>query len=321
MRSRRSEDVYDDTNWYILLAGLPRPPRPLTLGHGLTLRPLESQISVFDLAAAGAVGFREWAVLEPMAESCSCEIESAKDSEVVPGYDALNRAWLASALLVLRGFTNHLSVACSSYTWDTIAGHQKRTSYTFGEQLRGEGVNTSVFNSNRELPPFKGGLLDYHMRTFVADLERDDPVNDTDAEWVRDRYPLVNDLAADDNRFRFALEAAVDWRYTQEMRSAIARIWSGIEAFFGINSELVYRISLMSASLLEQRGDRRKLRFESVRKLYALRSKAVHGEPLSPEILQSAMSDSFHLLRDLLLVAIGKGRALGKDDFDDAIFA
>lgn len=71
-------------NWYVLVTGLPCPEAPLTLGPGLSLVPLEAPLSVFDLAAVGAVGFREWAVLEPVSHACTCEIETAKDSESHP---------------------------------------------------------------------------------------------------------------------------------------------------------------------------------------------------------------------------------------------
>jgi len=63
-------------NWYVLMMGLTGPQKPLTLAPGLTLVPLDSPLSVFDLAAAGAVGFREWAMLEPVAHLCTCEIET-----------------------------------------------------------------------------------------------------------------------------------------------------------------------------------------------------------------------------------------------------
>ena len=57
-----------------------------------------------------------------------------------------------------------------------------------------------------------------------------------------------------------------------------------------------------------------------MKKLYGLRSKAVHGEPLPEERLVSAMSDSHRLLRDLLLLTIERGRVLGADDVDNALF-
>jgi len=132
-------------NWYILTAGLPPIVEPITLAPGVSLRPLEAPLSIFDLAAAGAAGFGSWASLAELARACTCEIESACDSDITPGYDTLNRAWLASALLVLRGFTRHFSVACSVYPWNGIAGHQRRTSEVFHEQFQDEGVETAVY--------------------------------------------------------------------------------------------------------------------------------------------------------------------------------
>lgn len=134
----KSEDV---GNWYVLTFGLPAVKEPLILAPGVALRSIGAPLSVFDLAAAGAVGFQEWSVLEPLANACQCEIESALDANVTPGYDTLNRAWLASTLLVLRGFTLHLCVACSRYSWQRIAGHQKRHSAIFKKQLI-EGPST-----------------------------------------------------------------------------------------------------------------------------------------------------------------------------------
>jgi hypothetical protein len=300
--------------------GLPRPAAPLTLAPGLTLVPLESPLSVFDLAAAGAVGFREWAMLEPVSRVCTCEIETAKDSDVVPGYDTLNRAWLASALLVLRGFSRHLAIACSSYSWSLIAGHQKRSSQAFQEQVASEGVEPAIYRPKRDLPPFKGNVLDFHTRFLVDTDARTDPVSSDDAAWIATHFATFNRLASKSEPFRLALEAAIDWRYAKEPRLAVGRIWSGIEAVFGVSSELVYRISILCASLLEKRGEPRKARFQAVKKLYGLRSKAVHGEPLPQEQLVSAMNDSHRLLRELLLLTIERGRLLGADDFDDAVF-
>jgi hypothetical protein len=307
-------------NWYVLVTGLPRPEQPLTLAPGLTLVPLDSPLSVFDLAAAGAVGFREWAMLEPVSRLCTCEIETAKDSDVVPGYDTLNRAWLASALLVLRGFSRHLGIACSSYSWSLIAGHQKRSAQAIQKQVADEGVDAAIYRPKRDLPAFKGNLLDFHARFLVDRDARIDPVTSDDAAWIATHFGTFNRLASKSEPFRLALEAAIDWRYAKEPRLAVGRIWSGIEAVFGVTSELVHRISILCASLLEERGDPRKARFQAVKRLYGLRSKAVHGEPLPQEQLVSAMNDSHRLLRELLLLTIERGHVLGADDFDDAIF-
>ena len=307
-------------NWYVLVAGLARPKAPLTMAPGLSLIPLKAPLSVFDLAAAGAVGFREWAVLEPMANLCTCEIETAKDSDIVPGYDTLNRAWLVSALLVLRGFSRHVGVACSAYSWNTVAGHQKRTAHLFCEQAQEEGLDAAVFKPKRDLPPFRGNLLDFHTRLLIDSNSRNDQVSDEDTGWIYKSFGTFNRLASESEAFRLALEAAIDWRYTKEPRIAIGRIWAGIEALFGISSELVYRISSLCASLLEQRGAPRKARFHAVKRLYGLRSKAVHGERLSQGQLESAMNDSYMLLRELLVLTIERGSVLTGNDLDDALF-
>lgn len=309
-----------DGNWFVLVAGLPRPTTTLTLAPGISLRPLEEPLSVFDLASAGAVGFRSWAVLEPLAPGCFCEIESENDATTLPGYDTLNRAWLASALLVLRGFTRHLGVACSCYSWNIVAGHQERTSHLFKQQRRLEGPDAPVYRSKRDLPRFQGNLLDYHLTLLTNKDERPGEVSAEDAGWIHEHFAVFNKLAAESEPFRFALEAAIDWRFAKDARSAVARLWSGIEAIFGTKSELVYRISLLSACLLAERGDTRKAKFEAVKRLYGLRSKAVHGEQLTDEKIGLALNDSYHLLADLLLLSIENGHVLGQEDFDQAVF-
>lgn len=309
-----------DGDWYVLICGLSKPKEPLTLASGLSLRSLDNPMSIFDLAAVGAVGFHGWSVLEPMVNACTCEIESAKDSAVVPGYDTLNRAWLVSALLVLRGFTRHLCLACSSYSWNLVAGHQKRTSHIFKKQLQEEGPEVAVYKSKRELPPFSGNLLDYYLQLLIDSDTRKDSLTKKDLDWIQQHYEVFNRLAAENESFRLALGAAIDWRYAKDARTAIAHLWSGIESIFGITSELIFRISLFSASLLEKPGEARKTRFRAVKKLYGLRSKAVHGEPLPEEKVLSAMNDSFHLLKELLLLTIEKGHVLSNRDFDNAVF-
>lgn len=306
-------------NWYILIWNLDIEGLYLQLGPGVSIRRLDYDISVFDLAAAGAAGFREWAMLEPFLPRCVCEIETAQDAAIEPGYDTLNRAWLASALIKLKGFNAHLPLACSSYSWNVIAGHQERTKGIFEEELREKGVESAVNSPRRALPPFKGQLLEVHTKLLVPENAKT-ILTKEDADWIKDNYERFNYLAAKSEGFRFALSAAVNWQYASAPRMAIAQLWSGIEALFGISSEVVYRISLQVASLLEDRGLARKDKFKEVRKLYAVRSKAVHGEELSDDKLHKAMVESFDILNKLLLVNIKKGRPFSSDDFEVAIF-
>lgn len=310
-----------DGNWYVLLFGIDLVEDAYSLGSGLAIRSIEPKISVFDLAQLGAAGFRQWAMLEPLAGGCGAEIESARDAAIIPGYDTMNRAWLASALISLGGHPQHLPVAASTYSWRVVAGHNERTSGVFREVLEREGLDAAVFGNKRDLPPFTGQLLDYHTQILVPDTAELRPFSEEDAAWIQDHFEAFNQIASDSDSFRFALEAAVDWRFQTSIGSAIARLWAGIEAIFGVSSELVFRISLLAACLLEVCGDSRAELFKEVKKLYGLRSKVVHGEQVSPEKMHYAMSGSYSLLRRLLLLAIERGHALGNADFDQAMFS
>jgi hypothetical protein len=314
------ESQANEGNWYVLLVGLGNLETSFTAAPGLTLRPLGSPLNVFDLAAAGGVGFRGWAALEQCASACTVEIESAMDANVLPGYDTLNRAWLVTSLLVLRGFTAVWGVACSGYSWSLIAGRSGRNSGTFQKQAAEEGFQKAIYEPRDNLSPFRGNLLDFHLHCFIDSQCRKEPLSADDAKWVHAHFERFNKLAAESETFRFALSAAVDWRFAKEPRSAVARLWGGIEAMFGISSELVYRISLYSACLLAPRGDPRRAKFDEIKKLYGLRSKVVHGEKLPDEKIHEAMSKSFHLLRDLLLLSVEAGHSLNQEDIDNAVF-
>lgn len=120
------DGLQHEGNWHILVAGLARPPEAITLAPGLTLRGLREPLTVFDLAAAGAAGFSAWAVLEPLASTCNCEMESARDSDVRPGYDIIEQGLVgicvtrtsrirdtsrSSLLLLLMGYDSWSSEA------------------------------------------------------------------------------------------------------------------------------------------------------------------------------------------------------------------
>jgi len=274
------------------------------LGESITIRRLITPLSVFDLAAVGAVGFREWAVLEPLAPAATCEIISPLAAANPPGYDALNKCWLVSALLVIRGFAKHTCPAVSAYPWHLIAGHQKQSAASFRMQLAEEGVEKAIFESRRSLPAFNGGLLDYHLSTLVPKNLKDNPLDSYECNWISAHLERFNSLASCDERFRFALEASVDWRYSKDQRAAISRLWAGIESLFGLSSELVYRVSLFGSIGLASRGEARFQAFRRIKASYGVRSKAVHGEPLSEDKLTSGMHEAFEILRSILLYCV-----------------
>jgi hypothetical protein len=307
-------------NWYVLLFGIGLPTQALTLAPGVSIIPLPGPLSIFDLAAAGAAGFHAWALIGQIAPSCTCEIESARDSDVTPGYDTLNRAWLASSLLVLRGFGQVMPVACSQYPWSRMADLRKQGSEWFIKALIERGMSEAFYGKRGELPPFKGNILDFHTKILSIPSFKSDAPSTEDCEWCQSHFDRFNRLCADSSKFRFALEAAIDWRYAKDHRTAISRLWAGIESLFGVSSELVYRLSVYAATLLKPRGPERTAMFAQIKKLYGVRSKAVHGEEISEPQLVQGTSDSFELLRHLLLHSIDRGRVATENDIHHALF-
>lgn len=301
--------------WNVLVCGLRLGGDSFELGSSLALRRLRMPLTVFDLAAVGAVGFREWAALEPLAASATAEITSPRDEATTPGYDALNKCWLVSALLVLRGFARHICPASSAYSWNFIAGHQEAVSPTFRKQLAEEGLAKAVFEPRGSLPEFHGGLLDYHLRLLTPRETRTTPFDSAEADWFKSHFEQFNQLAASDERFRFALEAAIDWRYAKDPRAAVSRVWAGVESLLGINSELIYRVALSAATVVAPRGRERIDAFKKIKGLYGIRSKAVHGEPIAEDKLFAGLHDSFDVLRTLLLDAVERGTIRSDEDF------
>ena len=302
-------------NWHVLVVGLPLIDQGYDLGESISVARLVNPLSVFDLAAVGAVGFREWATLEPLASGATAEIISPTKKASLPGYDALNKCWLASALLVLRGFARHLCPAVSGYSWNFIAGHQKQHSETFKVQIAEEDVERAIYHPRDSLPEFQGGLLDYHLNMLIPSEIREDALDQTEADWIKENFQPFNLLASSSERFRFGLEAAVDWRFTKDSRSAMSRLWSGIESILGIKSELVYRISLLASTILSPKGPERIISYKQVKELYNLRSKAVHGDTINNEKLMTGVHQSYELLRLLLLDAVEQGSIRSDDEW------
>jgi hypothetical protein len=176
-------------------------------------------------------------------------------------------------------------------------------------------VEKAVLKPRGSLPQFQGGLLDYHLRLLLPKELRSEAFDSTEATWVSTHFGRFNQLASDEERFRFALEAAIDWRFAKDPRAAVARVWAGVESLLAINSELVYRVSLHAATVTAPRGQERLAAFRKVKALYGVRSKAVHGEPIPEDKLFTGLHDSFEILRALLLDAVERGTLRTEDDF------
>ncbi|MEM7754919.1 MAG: hypothetical protein AAF297_04705 [Planctomycetota bacterium] len=288
-----------EPDYYILVSGLPRLSDPVQLVQGLTIFPIHEQLSVFDLAALGAVGFRKWAMLEPFIGQCNNEVKSSSEHGSGSLFDTPNRAWLAIALLVVRGYGYAQGLAMNTYSWRDVP-------------------IPGTSSTRKDLPRFRGNLLDLHVSIMAVKEPPSEPF-ETSVEWLATVYPVADRLCRESPGFLLALTAANDWRFSQDIRSAIARIWCGIEAVFGVSQELTYRIATVGSSILEPRGSRRIERYQEIKHVYSLRSKAVHGSKMSHEKLAVAIDESQAFLVELLIHVLDRGAMYSDKDFELAV--
>lgn len=284
---------------YILSNGIEISTDEIEFLPYLKIKKIKNKPSIFDLAYLGAKGFKEWAMLERYISKDSIEIV-ASENDAKLGYNNLNRAWLLNVLLILRKKIGVNSISYSSYSWDKVSEMSK---------------------SNYKINDLEIGLLDYHLNVICLPSINETNINELDIEWIRSNFEKVNTLASQYEKFRYSIEILHSWRFSAEVKSSIALIWSAIESVTGVSSEIVYRLSLNISSILKPRGLSRIQKFKEIKKLYALRSKVVHGADLKEIEITSALEGSFLLLCELINYMIENNKVITESDFENAIFS
>jgi hypothetical protein len=120
-----------------------------------------------------------------------------------------------------------------------------------------------------------------------------------DEKWLQWYFAPARELMREPN-FQNAVHSMSSYHWHPHPRAKLAILWSGIEGLFSIESELAFRMSLYCARFLAP-SDLDELRaiFAMVKKLYRIRSQAVHGARLGEDI-NVAVADSSELLRRLI---------------------
>lgn len=118
-------------------------------------------------------------------------------------------------------------------------------------------------------------------------------------KWINEYYGNAKELM-DDERYQNAIHCLASYRWHSMSRAQLTLLWSGIEGLFGVQHELSFRLSLYIARFLSPRKSKRqKNLFESTKKLYNIRSKAVHGSGIKSPT-ESVMNTT-DILRKLVL--------------------
>lgn len=138
-------------------------------------------------------------------------------------------------------------------------------------------------------------VTNYELRALLSTPYS---ISDVDEEWIAKNYEAAYHLLEKDC-YQTAVHTMASYRWHSVPRVQLAVIWSGIESLFNVNTEVSFRISLYIANFLSDNEAEAKQIFKQVRKMYSLRSTAVHGNK-TKDNLENAVEESADLLNRIL---------------------
>lgn len=121
-----------------------------------------------------------------------------------------------------------------------------------------------------------------------------------DAVWIKLHMDAALKLK-DEPRFQNAMQALTSFHCVPYASIGLLVAWSGLEAVFGVDQEISFRLSLYIANFLNF-GDDRKSEFEKLRRSYDDRSRVAHGAATKAK----ALSENAIYTRDVLRACLMK---------------
>jgi hypothetical protein len=170
--------------------------------------------------------------------------------------------------------------------------------------LLGALLNTEIGFNLQSDAPANMIAADSHLRAtnlYMHGITNDSPhlLTADEAAWLVAHFASARCLL-DDDRFQTAVHCLATYRWHSMPRIRLAILWAGIEGLFGASSEIRFRISLYIARYLHPEDDSsRRTLFDSVQKLYNVRSAAVHGSKIKGDSDRS-VAESADILCNLL---------------------
>jgi hypothetical protein len=286
-----ADDLDSVPRWYFAVGGLETRQSHLPVNKAIELRRLTGYPRPEGLVA----GLRCLTTAGLMAHYSETQIqhELVFDATRFDGYeDIVRTAGVVVAALRIRTKADVFSPAVCERSWQALSGDPVRA-------FRVDQV-----------------MLDHSMGSpslIIAD----------DVEWVARAlgplYNLTTNRDSRDERVATAVEAICSYLHAGTYRMMAAQLWAGVEALFNVEHETSYRVSAMIARFLAPHGPGCRDLAKQVRKLYGERSKAVHGQKFSEDLLQEHIGKVRSLLAQLLTRVVERGLPK-KEELDDMLF-
>lgn len=242
---------------------------------------------------------------------CLCPAKSSIIwQEVIPLFEndidfsiaVLCNQTIASQLHIIGEDTKHLVANAWNSQWDCV--------------LLGALFNHNIMCNLQSDQPIEQitnakyvHITNYELRALFSDIYY---ISEEDELWLKKNYKTAYDLLENDS-FQTAVHAMASYRWHSVPRVQLAVIWSGIESLLNVNTEVSFRISLYIANFLGENEEQKCQIFKQVRKMYSLRSSAVHGNRTKDNI-ENAVIESANLLNRILKKCAERNSLPNADD-------
>lgn len=225
------------------------------------------------------------------------DIISKSKSEIDIGVACVFLRSVSSCLHVVAKTPRQLGMKAWNAQWDAVllgALHNCEVGFNFQSDVSPENFSDSTY-FNIINYAFKGLNSSGKIKKMTV----------ADHKWAAKHYNKAKSLM-DNDRYGSAVHSLSSYRWHSMPRAQMALLWSGIEGIFGVEHELSFRLSLyISRYLSPHRKDGQKKIFDDVKKLYSIRSKAVHGGKIND--FGESVNKSVKMLRRLIMKCAENG--------------
>lgn len=119
-----------------------------------------------------------------------------------------------------------------------------------------------------------------------------------DVKWIKSHMDTATKFVRD-SRFQNAMQALTSFHCIPYASTSLVVAWSGLEALFGAQHEISFRLSLYITNFIKSGNDRQP-EFEKLRKSYDSRSRVAHGAATKAKRLREQATYTRNILRECL---------------------
>lgn len=250
----------------------------------------ETYLFVNGISSIHEVNLRKGVTLTPVNANFQFDkISNLLKNDVDYSIAVLSATTLSSQLKIVSSDAKQLAIATWNAQWDCIL-----LAALFNCEVM---CNLQCDKSVGELQ--YASYVNVTNYAFHALLTKCYTISESDEKWIHNYYSVAIDLMNSDI-YTNAVHAMASYRWHSMPRVQLAILWSGIESLFNVSTEVSFRVSLYIARFLAGQDDIKANEiFKKTKKLYNIRSSAVHGNKIKDDI-SSFVEESALLLNQLI---------------------